>query len=114
MAKQSTPPSKKPHESWRDGMFPEELAAFDAGKYNHRATAPVESDCISRDNRLVRLTSNTAIARGSPTPEQSLQAVEYDRAFRVIAMLPRRCENSGKSLPGEGRKEKYEPPLSRK
>jgi hypothetical protein len=99
------PPSKKPHETWRDAMFPEELAAFDAGKYNHQATVPVESDRISRNNCLVRLTSNTATARGSPTPEQSVQAVEYVRAFQVIATIPQSCVNCGESLPGRAKRE---------
>jgi hypothetical protein len=98
------PPSKKPHESWRDAMLPEESAAFDAGKYNHGATATVESDRISRDNRLERLTSNTATARDSLTPEQSVQAVEYVRAFQVIATIPQSCVNCGESLPGRGEK----------
>jgi hypothetical protein len=43
MADKKTSLSKNPHETWRDAMSPEELAAFDAGRYNHRATAPVFS-----------------------------------------------------------------------
>jgi hypothetical protein len=87
--------------AWRSLMTPEELKAYERGDYNRAATAPRESDRISRDNRLVTLNEKLHDA-AKGTPEDTAQIAELTRALRIIAATPGSCVMCADHLSGKG------------
>jgi hypothetical protein len=97
--------------AWREAITQEELAQYNRGLYDvinaqtgakdlHKA--PLESNWISRDNRLVSVIDNVALAKSNPTTEQNLRAAEINRNLAGIDGLSQSCVRCGQNLLGRG------------
>jgi hypothetical protein len=125
LAEQLAPHAQPPDpEAWRALMKPNELRAYDAGKYDELHTktdldgnvyrakdlsnAPRESDRTSRNNRLVPFLdkdsedANAKLINAFPSPEDNLQASETIRGFEIIAAISKPCHRCGQNLLGRG------------
>jgi hypothetical protein len=111
LAEQLAPNASKPNpNAWRSLMKPQELADYDAEKYDainpetgakDLRKAPLESDRMSRDNRLVPYLENDSdevsdnLAPAYPSPEENLRAARYTRALEEIKASPQPCLSCG-------------------
>jgi hypothetical protein len=125
LAEQLAPHAQPPDpEAWRALMKPNELRAYDAGKYDelHEKTdldgnvyrakdlskAPRESEQISRNNRLVPFLdkdsedANANLVNAFPSPEDKLQVSETIRGFELIVAISEPCNGCGQNLLGQG------------
>jgi hypothetical protein len=91
-------------------MTPQELADYDAGKYEVANSdtgaidlrkAPRESERVSRNNRLVPYLENDSDEVGEnlapvyPSPEEMLRVDRYTRALEEIKASPQPCISCG-------------------
>jgi hypothetical protein len=91
--------SSKPNDqAWRELMSPKELAEYDSGRHNNRASSP-DSNRTSRNKRLVTLIDNDTNSRANPTtPEHSMRATEMTAWLKSFASFPGHCVSCGQYL----------------
>jgi hypothetical protein len=92
--------SSQPNDqAWREVMSPKELAEYDSGRHNNRASSP-DSNRTSRNKRLVTLIDNDTNSRANPTtPEHSMRATEMTAWLKSFASFPGHCVSCGQYLP---------------
>jgi hypothetical protein len=86
---------------WRSLMKPEELAAYEAGKYDNARTAPKEPSRVSRNKREVSFNPQFKEHQVAYNPELKSHYQQCLEAVDGFACVPANCEVCGHVFTGD-------------